>query len=145
MWYSLSVDLSGTEMTDSPKHPPTSPPTDSNILDTIISSTNSVSARLKTLEKEHHSLLSELPQDKVHNEETANDFECLLVQEKQRVLSESMKKLHYGLSEAKVRNCSIETVNKTFVTTYYHMYGPFVDESSVVCLTNDRHHLTNQI
>ena len=92
----------GIEMTDSPKHVPTSPPSDNKILDTIISSTNSVSSRLRTLEKEHQSLLSELPQDKVHNEETANDFECLLVQEKQQVLSESMKKLHYGLNEAKV-------------------------------------------
>ena len=98
-------------MTDSPKHIPTSPPSDANVIDTIISSTNSVSSRLKTLEKEHQSLLSELPQDKIHNEahneETANDFECLLVQEKQRVLSESMKKLHYGLNEAKVRSWPI--------------------------------------
>ena len=89
-------------MTDSPKHVPTSPPSDSNVLDAIISSSNSVASRLKTLEKEHQSLLSGLPQDKVHNEETASDFECLLVQEKQQVLSESMKKLHYGLNEAKV-------------------------------------------
>ena len=89
-------------MTDSPKHVPTSPPGESNVLDAIISSSNSVASRLKTLEKEHQSLLSELPQDKAHNEETANDFECLLVQEKQQVLSESMKKLHYGLNEAKV-------------------------------------------
>ena len=95
------------EMTDSPKHVPTSPPSDTNLLDTIITSTNSVSTRLKTLEKEHQSLLSELPQDKVYNEETANDFECLLVQEKQRVQSESMKKLHYGLNEAKVSVCNL--------------------------------------
>ena len=93
-----------TDMTDSSKQLPTSPPGDNKIIDTIISSTNSVSSRLKTLEKEHQSLLNELPQDKVNNEETANDFECLLAQEKQHVLSESMKKLHYGLNEAKVRN-----------------------------------------
>ena len=97
-------------MTDSPKHIPTSPPSDNNMLDTIISCTNSVSSRLKTLEKEHQSLLSELPQDKIHNEETANDFECLLVQEKQRVLTESMKKLHYGLNEAQVRNWPIMVI-----------------------------------
>lgn len=95
-------------MTDSPKDLPTSPPSDNNILDTIISSTNSVSSRLKTLEKEHQLLLSELPQDKACiNEETANDFECLLVQEKQRVLTESMKKLHYGLNEATVSTSTV--------------------------------------
>lgn len=91
------------EMTDSPKQVPTSPPSDTNILDTIISSSGAVSSRLKTLEKEHQLLLNELPQDQTNNEEMSNDFECLLVQEKQRVLTESMKKLHYGLNEAKVR------------------------------------------
>ena len=98
-------------MTDSPKHGPTSPPSDTNIVDSIISSTKSVSSRLKTLEKEHQSLLNGLPQDKVHNEETANDFECLLVEEKQRVLTESMQKLQYGLNEANVRNWSITTIH----------------------------------
>lgn len=97
-------------MTDSPKHVPASPPSDTKILDTIITSTNSVSSRLKTLQKEHQLLLNELPQDKSHNEESANDFECLLVQEKQRVLSESMKKLHYGLNEATVRNYPIMVI-----------------------------------
>ena len=92
-------------MTDPSKDLPTSPPSDTNVLDMIITSTNSVSSRLKTLEKEHHSLLNELPQDKARINEEANDFECLLVQEKQRVLTESMKKLHYGLNEATVSIC----------------------------------------
>jgi len=91
-------------MTDSPKHVTSSPPNEPTNLDTIIASTNSVSSRLKTLEQEHLILLSDLPEDVTLNEETANDFECLLAQEKRQVLTESMKKLHTGLNEAKVRN-----------------------------------------
>lgn len=89
-------------MTDSPKHGPSSPPIELTNLDTIIASTNSVSSRLKTLEQEHLILLSDLPEDAPTNEETANDFECLLAQEKRQVLTDSMKKLHTGLNEAKV-------------------------------------------
>ncbi|XP_065919419.1 kinesin light chain-like [Dysidea avara] len=89
-------------MTDSPKHIASSPPNEPTNLDTIITSTNSVSSRLKTLEQEHLILLSDLPEDTTPNEETANDFECLLAQEKRQVLTESMKKLHTGLNEAKL-------------------------------------------
>lgn len=121
-------------MTDSPKHIPTSPPSDTTIVDTIISSTKAVSSRLKTLEKEHQSLLTELPQDKGHNEETANDFECLLVQEKQRVLTESMQKLHYGLNEAQVRNWSIMVLNIDTSIDHLLALVPFVSETNLVCL-----------